>query len=151
MHTPRECTEDCTAMSKASLGRTSPCLLSWESPNGSPNVEIWPSVPIVTTTPESETSRSSLLPSCLTEIPTGSRRSFVMNLPMPSSSILEKMRYGAWLDSMARSCQEALSAEPTESLKSCGENRSTMTIFSSKPSPEAQDQDPDTWGSEETQ
>jgi len=150
MTTPRKCTESSTAMSKASLGRTSPYLLSWEAPNGSQNVAIWPSVPTVITTPASETSRLSLPQNCSEAVPAESRQSFAMSLPTPSSSILAKMRYGAWLDSMARSCHKAQKDEQTKSQKSFGENPSTMTRFSSKPSPEGNDHDPDTWGSEET-
>ena len=150
MNTPRECTEDCTAMSKASLGRTSPYLFAWETPTGSPSVEIWPSVPTVICPPGAEASKSSLRPNSSTATLKGSKRSFAMSLPMPSSSILEKMRYGAWLDGMARHCQKDQNGGPTASRKSFWENPYTTTRFSSKPSPEGPDHGPDTWGSEET-
>jgi hypothetical protein len=151
MQTPRSYTETCTAMSKPSLGRTSTRLLSLESPLSSPNPGTWPTVVIETTTPESGKSRLSLPPNSLMATLAVSKPSSGMSLPMLSSSILGKMRYGAWLDGMARSCHEAQKDALTGSLKSSGTNPFTMTKSSSKPSPEEPDQDPATWGSKDTQ
>ena len=150
MNAPREHTEGYTATCKASLGETSMCLLSWETPTHSPRIAIWPSAPFVTEMTAAEKSASLSLPSCSEEIRTGSGRSFAMSLLMQSSSISAKMSYGGWLDSMGRYSPKAPSSEPTESRRSSGETPSTTTIFSSRPSPRAHDQGPDTWGSEET-
>ena len=150
MTTPRECTEDCTAMPKASLGRTSPFLLSWETPSGSQNLAIWPSVPTVITMQENGTLKSSSLPNFSGANLSGSKRSFGMSLPMLPSSTLGSMSYAKWQHLMGKHCPQALNGEPTRLQKSFGENPSTMTIFSSKPSPEGPDHDPDTWGLEET-
>ncbi len=150
MTTPRECIEDCTAMSKASLGRTSPCLLSWETPSGFQNVAIWPSVPTVITMQENGTLKSSLPPSCSARIQIESKRSFAMSLPMPQSSMLGSMSYAKWQNSMEKPCPEVRKDEQIESRKSFGAIPFTTTRFSSKPSPEGPDHDPDTWGLEET-
>lgn len=150
MKTPRSYTKVYTAMSKTSLGQTSVYLLSWESPTSSPCLAIWPTVPTGITTREGGKSLSSSRPSSSKAAKPVSAQSYVMNLPTPSSSILEKMRYGAWLDGMAIRCLQGQKDAPTESQKSFGENPSTMTIFSSKPSIEGPDQDPAIWGYEET-
>ena len=150
MTMPRSYTETCTAMSKASLGRTSLCPLSSESQPSFPCPETWPTVPTETTTPVSALSPSLSHPNSFGAADPVSAQSFAMSLPMLSNSILGKMMYGAWLDGMAKSYHRAQKDAPTGSQKSFGENPSTMTISSSKPSIEGPDHDPDTWGSKDT-